>query len=353
MVGVSFDNVINNKKRGNKMTLRCFGFILGIILFLPHASAMEAASPEESNTLLPVKVRIWERRTLPNLRVLGAHISLETNKHYMSLYPNIQPSLRKKYVASLNELPNSFVATNFEIDQKIQNGKLQDKFNSTTHEEHRLCKTYVLYLNTQPMNAMWEKIRQGAEIALYDGEPTRYILKNVKYFKGDLFQRTILSPSDQDTTLYFSNTTLIKGLLYQGGIHKRLYAIENPKYFKNFLCSSSTTIMSDYEDVILNNTRIMWNRVRIEDIMGRIEDCLRRHKLLTIHKVIEARQMTYLNIQHEEAILNLLYDGNKTLDKNLESIDNYLLEQKSRYEEQQSLFSPAGWANTLYYKEWR
>ena len=204
------------------------------------------------------------------------------------------------------------------------------------------------------MNAMWEKIIKDAEIALYDEKPVGYFLPNVKYFTGKEIDQEKTTPLsiDQSQVLYFSNTTLIKGLLYQGGIHKSLYALEDPKWFKNFLRPSATTMISNYEDVIKDNNKIMWVQVGVHDLSRTIIKFLRCQELLNIHKAIEARQMTYLNIQHEEAMLNLLYDGSKTIDKNLEAIDTYLNEQQKTYASQQIYWGP--WIKEVFWdKQWK
>lgn len=320
------------------MTLKHLGFTLGIFLFLPNVQAMDV--PDEENTLHPVKVRIWERIGL----VGKGYISLETPAHYISLRP-----LEEKEERDLNDLPHGFAPSNFEIDQNIQDQNLRAKLVKTQPCDTHPCKTYVLYLNTQPMNAMWEKIIEQADDVLYAEKPEGRILKNVKYFKGTLAQTSL---TDQGTTLYFSNTTLMKGLLYQGEIYKRLYAIHNPIYFKDCLAPSSMTIMSDYEDVIKYNDRIMWGQVGVHDLDRMVFTFLRYQELVKIHKAIEDKKMTYLNIQHEEAILSLLYDGDKTINKSLEAIDKYLTEVEKRYTEQQSSWGPRLW-DTVWTKEWK
>lgn len=376
------------------MILRTTALLLATFLFLPSVDAMDPVEEEvaafsflpplepkdtrdEGATFQPVTVRIWESPYIQGKKPIGDHISLQTEKHYMSLRPSSnliedQEAFRlqeKKGMRTLREIRDSVAPSTFAIDQSIQNKKLHDKLCKTPwfrgdHFQTCPCDTFSLLLDPKPMDAMWEKLLENAEPL-----PSKkgYRLKNVMYvnvkkwaqglmvLSQEMSRKIELPSADQPPILYFSAAKLMKGLLFQGKIYNSsIFSLEPPKYFKDNL-RTIPNIVSCYEDVIKYNDQIRFDKLTIGNVLNWIRPIFQEQELLKIHRHIESRNMPYLNKCHESEIIKILFqeDVNKSLKKKLKEIHEYLNNLQKRYQEEQNYLSLSGWANSIWYKEWK
>ena len=211
------------------MKLGHIAIILGTFLPLLTANAMEISEKDQLKTMHPVKIRVWEKghQNLENSSpTISSHISLETDKYYMDvhLYSEILGRFKREQKGKQDPTTCCFAIFNFKTAQEY----LGDP-----------KKTYVLYLNTQPMNTLWESLTGVVSVNKWfnfehDNLIGYVFLENVIYDDGLKIESKECSSLLKDTVekekLYFNNTTLLKGLLYAGGIKKIQHQI---KRFKN------------------------------------------------------------------------------------------------------------------------
>jgi hypothetical protein len=252
------------------------------------------------------------------------------------------------------------------------------------------CETYTIFLDVEPLNQMWAQLSKKRDIHHYFDKPTKdsktwiekekgYRLENVCYWDKSL--KTIVEKTSwkvdynwdrapwfsrkgseldlnkyyQSDKFYFSNASLIKGLLVMGKMQKLLpeWWLENAIYFKDSIGFPPTIYGFPYDDIIQNNAQVRQGDLTVNDVTDWLQDLMRRQTLIKIHKNIQLYKMPYLNTKHEKEILDILREE-KPLEENMGKIlKEYLPNLRKRYQDQQSYLSGAGWADTFYYKEWK
>lgn len=217
------------------------------------------------------------------------------------------------------------------------------------------------------MDVMWEQLTESAESpAVIDGRPTFRRLKKVKYLTPEdgkplksafeEFDRRNIKAYSETPVLYFTNTTLIKGLLHWGKIYNpRIYPVEPPKYFQSSLRKMPSE-SSSYDDVITFNPAIRGDPLSISKLYNWIYAICRQQNLFEIHQYLEEQKMDYLALSHEKEIIRLLVQNiepSPTLEERKETIYAYLAALKTTYEADKKSWGTAGWSYTFGWSEWK
>lgn len=336
------------------MHLRNTIFLLTMFLSLSSAKAMEKEWELIDGDLQPVTVYMWKSKDQKD-----EHLSVQTSNHYMSLRPVSEEIEESPYVNYKNPC---FASPSPTIDQLLQDMKLNKGMKIGLNGESRTwpCETITLHLDTKSMDKLWEEYLEGAYTSDMGGFGVR-ILNNVYYVNErmrEMFQRDIgnqSEPSRPDMTLYFTHATMALGLLGEGKLlDQNVYFLDKSKYFGIELwyppLPYRRTAFSAPKKTNFH-TRA-WD-VSVEDIDEDLQEALKRQELIKIHRNIENKSygLDTLPTIHQQKVIEILNkDG--TIESKREKIHTYLENLGKTYQAQRRYFSLAGWADTLWYREW-
>lgn len=350
------------------MILRQSLYLLTMFLFLSPGKAMEniegsqegswAQPTKTSNeslkdwevikTLEPVTVRIWKN---PDASETNEHISLQTQKHYMSLRPISEKLEDGEYTDFVNPC---FAPLTYDVDQYIQNEKLKKG------DELWSFETFTLHLDATSMDQMWENLLEGTidSVVSVDKTVIGKKFKNMHYvnkkmrdgFENDIKLKRGGYSYRNDKNLYFTNTSIAFGLLGEGGLFgKDIYYLENPKYFVNELVFPPLPFFqTSFIEAIKTNFYTRAYNPSVQYITLVIQDFIKRQKLRRIHTYLEHFEIPSLPSTRKDEIIKMV-DGNKSQSE----IDKHLSDLNMIYHNQQSYLSATGWINTIVYsREW-
>jgi hypothetical protein len=296
------------------MNLRYIAVLLGILVYAAPVNAMEV----KDDSSKPVTLRMWKSSDV----VPNGHISLETDKYYMNLH--LYSRVTSLYKNQPDSTSRSYASVKFERDIELLFGKPQ--------------VTYVLYLNTQPMNTMWEKLTDGAQEVLMTFGPTNligHVLPKVRYYGAPMADTKPSWKDWEEGTLYLSNMTLIKGLLYTGGMKDTQ---RSERFFQSLPKLPSLSV---FNDIIANNKLIANQTVTLDEVEQLIMPRIQEEVLLTIEEEIKKREMTYLTTNHDKEIVRRVQHQ----EQDFQTICAHLDALETEYKSDQSYVSPTGWVN--------
>jgi len=304
--------------------------LLGVFMCLHTANAMEAPLVEEKeNKRSNVTVRIWQ----PTAKIPNGHVSIKMD-HSIEKEDSIEP---KKVYASL-WAENYYTDSDFakQYPHPCAYPPALDKLAIKDPDE-----THSLSLNTKPMIDIWKKLKM---YSLHDGpflpDYTIYILQKVRWHEGG----AITEEKSYLQLLYLNDRSLVKGLLYAGGINNLSQKL---KHFSAFV-SVLPNMSSAFEDIILNNSQIKEATVSLDEITIMVKEAIKYQKLLALEeKIREMKMDAYLNLHHYKDIFDRFEKA-----QNDSEISTRLQELQSLHQSDQSYFSPTGWYHH-FSKEWK
>lgn len=285
--------------------------ILGLIFFISYGIAMQ----EEDGL---VTVSLWK----PTDKLPHGHAALKTDeRHHVSIYA--EPDTEK------GVLPQAI------------------SYMTSMHDEWEIGKpneTYTLRLRTSPINTLWEQLKEDATPHTEGFFIRKHTLNNVKY----MISKPDASPTDF-FSLYFSDTILVKGLLYAGGIQK---IAQKLAYFQNKGYSGiprMSSMYSSFDDIITLNHHVIAQPVSIDEIRELVKEAHKCQTLLEVEKEISAMKMTYLTTVHDQKIVDLVFKE----DAHLGKVKAHLLELEEQHRKFLNDWSLKGFFNYRFGSEWK
>lgn len=294
--------------------------ILGFFLLPLPGNAMEL--PEEGNST----VRIWK----PTPKIPEGHASIgsdDYSHYYMGLRPAPHLKSDTRPRATFSQLS-------------------QDRRDFGNPDE-----TYTFRLNLRAMNDLWQKLTYARDEPLVDIWGNQQVpLMKVRYPKKKL--NITQEEFAKSELLYCNATTLVKGLLYTGGIKKIRGKI---KYFKEaveLLEKENSLVCNDaiiYDDIITFNYDTTQITITIDEITQLVKKAVHYQILADVeNNVIRPNTITYLRPHHKREICDRVLNKNQSYNE----IAAHLQELHQKHAEYKQDYSRDGWVNYLYTWEW-
>lgn len=230
----------------------------------------------------------------------------------------------------VNWCPSSFAPPTSTIDQFLQDIKLNGGSLSKGSKRWPY-KTVTLHLKAQAIEAMhemWEMLLKDAS-SWDNGIFTANIFSNVYDANDELRKHLKICTHNgyrsYDNALYFTNTTMVLGLLGKGGIFAYdVCYIGCPKYFANALSSPFfLSYGSVFTDPIKENFYVGAQNLGVKEILGVVECAFRCQALIRILKILEDDQIPFLTPKRRDKIAQM---------ESHTAIENYLSYLKTEHE---------------------
>lgn len=287
-----------------KMSFFIFLILLGNIVVISETRSMDQ---DEKHI---VTVRVWnpyinkvKDNKQENDKYSFGHVSLQTDKHYISLWPFTRT------IININEFSSYITDEAMEIDGvKLEGALARKDYNSDLREENQRNpeRTYFVLLNTNKINTLWESIIKDHTPIEDQYNDEHKLLKNIKWSIGKAYTPDKLN---------LSCSSLAMALLREGQIDS---VISTNVFLKTIVAQSINNFVSDKEyDFIKNNAIAALTQITPSDVGDLAQEAEKR---MVFDLIIQPKLSgNYFKVDHftnfynslrsnENELLNFLVD---------------------------------------------